>query len=179
MNDFRHRFTDGAALANLLVGVGVVLGEFGSLNECFLQGYSDEDETTLPALTAFREEISMRCPNECDFLLPDPRRKSACKRLNLFLRWMVRDDMVDPGTWYGVSASKLVIPLDTHMFGVGRSLGMTARQSAGLAAALEITGRFRAIVPEDPVRYDFALTRLGILGAGSVEKDLLEIDKWQ
>ena len=84
------------------------------------------------------------------------------KRLNLFLRWMVRRDDVDPGGWDSVSRGRLVVPLDTHLFRIARTLGFTDRKSADLAAALEITDRFREIAPDDPVRYDFALTRLGI-----------------
>ena len=89
-------------------------------------------------------------------------RGSACKRLNLLLRWMVRRDDVDPGGWEGIAPSLLVIPLDTHMDAIGRSLGFTCRKQADLKAALEITDGFRKIAPHDPVRYDFSLTRFGI-----------------
>jgi len=100
---------------------------------------------------------------ERSYLLPDPRLGSACKRLNLYLRWMVRRDAVDPGGW-NVPPAKLVVPLDTHMHALGRALGLTDRRSADLRTALEITAAFRAIAPDDPVRYDFALTRLGMRG---------------
>ncbi|MFC1474950.1 TIGR02757 family protein, partial [bacterium] len=111
----------------------------------------------------FVDEI-MRGGNRSCYLTPAPRRGSACKRMNLFLRWMVRRDDVDPGPWTDVPASKLVVPLDTHMHRISSGMGLTSRKQADLKTAIEITDAFRAISPEDPVRYDFALTRLGILG---------------
>ncbi len=98
----------------------------------------------------------------CGRLLCHPAAGSACKRLNLYLRWMVRRDDVDPGGWTGVSPARLVIPLDVHMHRIGRGLGLTQSRYANLRTALEITAAFRRIAPDDPVRYDFALTRLGI-----------------
>ncbi|MFW6062129.1 MAG: DUF2400 family protein [Planctomycetota bacterium] len=94
--------------------------------------------------------------------MPDPSRGSACKRLLLWLRWMVRRDAVDPGDWRGVPASKLVIPLDVHMHRITRLLGFTRRKQANLATAMEVTAGFARLCPADPVRYDFALTRFGI-----------------
>ena len=93
---------------------------------------------------------------------PSPERGSACKRINLFLRWMVRKDRVDPGGWDKVPRSMLIIPLDTHMYHICTGLNMTCRKSADMTTAVEITEAFRKIAPEDPVRYDFSLTRLGI-----------------
>lgn len=154
---FKHRFTAGEQLGALLVGVKRALEEHGSLNACFLQGMSRGDENVMPALCRFTAELTGTAPRSCDFLLPDPEKGSACKRLNLFLRWMVRHDRVDPGGWKGVPRSRLVVPLDTHMYQVGRALGFTARKSADLRAALEITRGFGRIVPDDPVRYDFSL----------------------
>ena len=75
---------------------------------------------------------------------------------------MIRRDAVDPGPWRGIPAAKLVVPLDTHLFRIGRSLGLTMRRQPDLATALDITRGFACIAPRDPVRYDFALTRLGI-----------------
>jgi uncharacterized protein (TIGR02757 family) len=75
---------------------------------------------------------------------------------------MVRRDEVDPGGWDDVPASKLIVPLDTHMHRISLQLGLTKRKQANLKAACEITAAFRSIEPEDPVRYDFSLTRLGI-----------------
>ena len=94
--------------------------------------------------------------------MPCPSGGSACKRLNLFMRWMVRCDEVDPGGWEEIPASSLVVPLDTHMYKICRALNLTGRRQADLRAAVEITKAFKKVAPDDPVRYDFALTRLGI-----------------
>jgi uncharacterized protein (TIGR02757 family) len=82
--------------------------------------------------------------------------------LNLYLRWMVRRDRVDPGPWRTVARARLVVPLDTHMFRIARALGLTRRRQADLKTAVEITQAFALHSPRDPVRYDFCLTRLGI-----------------
>ncbi|MCP4116391.1 MAG: TIGR02757 family protein [Desulfobacteraceae bacterium] len=158
--DFKYRFTTGAHLSTLLLGVRDVLNRFGSLEACFLQGYSPDHVTVIPALSVFIKEISAR--GETGILAADPDRKSACKRNNLFLRWMVRQDRIDPGGWEKIPGSALVVPLDTHMFRVGVLLGFTRRKQANLATALEITRGFRQLSPLDPVRYDFCLTRFGI-----------------
>jgi uncharacterized protein (TIGR02757 family) len=97
-----------------------------------------------------------------NYLLPDPAAGSACKRLHLYLRWMVRRDAVDPGGWSRVRARQLVAPVDVHMHRLGRALGFTKRRQADARTALEITAALRRFAPHDPVRYDFALTRLGI-----------------
>jgi uncharacterized protein (TIGR02757 family) len=156
--DFRHRFTSGEDLAALLSGVGRVIAEHGSLNACFLNGLRREDDDIRPALQAFVAEISGRHR----LLLPRPARGSACKRLNLFLRWMVRRDDVDPGGWAGVSPSKLIVPLDTHMHRMARRLQLTRRRASDMETAMEVTAAFRKINPADPVKYDFVLTRMGI-----------------
>jgi uncharacterized protein (TIGR02757 family) len=160
--DFRHRFTAGAQLAALLVGIKRLLAKYGSLQACFVAHSGPKDDSILPALTEFVRELSDDAPDHMTMLLPSPSKGSACKRLNLFLRWMVRSDDVDPGGWSGVDACKLIVPLDTHMHRISLEVGLTRRKQADIRAALEVTRAFRAIAPEDPVRYDFTLTRLGI-----------------
>ncbi len=96
-------------------------------------------------------------------LLPRPASGSACKRLNLFLRWMVRNDGVDTGLWELVGKAKLVVPVDVHMGRLCRILGLYDRKTVSLASALKITEGFAEIEPADPVKYDFALSRVGIL----------------
>jgi uncharacterized protein (TIGR02757 family) len=156
---FRHRWSTGQDIAALLVGVKVALDRFGSLESSFLAGFLPGHETVLPALATWVQLLRVGGGGAQRDLLSCPRRGSACKRLNLFLRWMVRKDEVDPGLWSGVPASKLVVPLDLHMHRIGLAWGLTARKSADLKSALEITAAFRTVSPDDPVRYDFALTR--------------------
>ncbi|MHC4200561.1 MAG: TIGR02757 family protein [Planctomycetota bacterium] len=159
---FTHRFTSGEDVARLLCGMKRVMKRHGSLEACFAAGMNDTDETVLPALAAFVDALANGANGRPGSLLPDPAKGSACKRLHLFLRWMVRRDAVDPGGWELVAPSKLVVPLDTHMFRLCRGFEFTRRRQAGARAALEVTARFRELAPDDPVRYDFALTRLGI-----------------
>ncbi len=160
--DFKHRFTSGEELASMLYGAGRVIRRYGSIGNCFMAGMSDTDENILPGLCHLVDEISHEAGSELSFLLPHPSRKSACKRLNLFLRWMVREDDVDPGGWKDVSPSMLLVPLDVHMHRICRSPGITDRKQADLRTVIEVTDFFRKINPNDPVKYDFALTRFGI-----------------
>ncbi len=159
---FKHRFTTAEEICLMLLGVKRVLSEYGSLHACFAAGLSDAHETVLPALAAFARELAHEAGDERSSLLPCPTRGSACKRLNLFLRWMVRQDAVDPGGWNDVPPSKLIVPLDTHIHRIALALNLTERKQAGMRTALTITAVFRSVAPDDPVRYDFALTRLGI-----------------
>lgn len=160
--DFKHRFTTGEELATMLWGVRLVLDKYGSLNGCFVRGLRLEHDSITPALSGLVRELSSPFDGRPRSLLPSPDLGSACKRLNLFLRWMVRRDAVDPGGWDNVPCSKLIVPLDVHMHRISQQLGLTARRQANLRTACEITEAFREIEPEDPVRYDFVLTRLGI-----------------
>jgi len=170
---FRHRFADGDDLADMLCGVQAALEEWGSLRACFEAVLAPSDATMLPALTAFVAALGDRSARSRNYLFPSPTLGSACKRLNLFLRWMVRWDAVDPGVWEGLPPSKLLIPLDTHMHRIGLRLGFTARRQGGLRTAIEITEGFRKLCPEDPVRYDFALTRLSMRDAPRLERFFL------
>jgi uncharacterized protein (TIGR02757 family) len=177
LRDFRHRFNSGMDVARLVLAIGWALREHGSLESLFLEGYSPGDPHVGPALDAFasrlaatrlpavdRRETRLGLVSRARFLLPRPRDGSACKRLNLFLRWMVRGpDGVDLGLWRRVSRAQLVMPLDTHVWRICRQLGLTRRSSPDWRAALEITAVFREFAPQDPVRYDFAISRLGIL----------------
>ena len=160
---FKHRFTTGHELADMLCGMRHVLELHGSLRACMATALDSDRETILPALSFLIDEIRHGGGVDAyNSLLPSPVGGSACKRLNLFLRWMVRKDDVDPGGWEGIAPSMLVTPLDTHMYRLGCALGMTQRRQADMKTALEITNAFKTILPHDPVRYDFALTRLGI-----------------
>ena len=161
-SDFKHRFTTGDEMVAMLCGIRGVLQTHGSLCNGFQSVFDVQSETILPALTAFVAMLTTGSGNCKNSLLPQPNRGSACKRLNLYLRWMVRHDDVDPGGWRGIPASKLVVPLDTHLHRMCLALGFTERRQADIKTALEITAAFRTLDPDDPVKYDFALTRLGI-----------------
>jgi uncharacterized protein (TIGR02757 family) len=165
---FRHRFTAGHEVAELLAGARRMIAAHGSLQAGFRCGLANGDPTILPALGRFVAGLraeARAAPGHFP-LLPSPADGSACKRLNLYLRWMIRRDDVDPGPWVGIPPSLLVVPLDTHMHRIARGFGLTRRRQADLRTAVEVTSAFREMSPLDPVRYDFALTRMGMEGEG-------------
>ena len=159
---FVHRFTREAELAELLVGVKRALHAHGSLEGLFAQGLEPSARTLIGAQSAFVRTMRSFAGSRLPSLLPSPEDGSACKRLNLFLRWMVRHDEVDPGPWRCAKPAQLIVPLDTHLFRLARALGLTDRRQPNLKTALDVTAGFTAVSPEDPLRYDFCLTRLGI-----------------
>ena len=152
MRGFRHRWTTAREVEALLEGIRRVRVAHGSLG-AFMKSHG-----SLASL------VTLLTQGRDNSLLPDPAKTSACKRLHLYMRWMVRKDDVDPGGWDFVPRSALLVPLDVHMHRVARRFGFTNRKQANLATALEVTAAFRRINPEDPVKYDFALTRPGIRG---------------
>ncbi len=158
---FKHRFTTADELVDMLVGVIGVIDRYGSLGECveklFLR-MGNMVQTQAGFVSA------LIGPKRRSSLLPDVTKGSASKRLNLYFRWMVRHDEVDLGIWSSVPKSELIIPLDTHIYAFSTSRGITNRKSADLKTALEITRFFARINPEDPIKYDFAITRPGIGG---------------
>ncbi len=159
-SSFRHRFTDGRETACLIEGIRNVIMAHGSIEACIASNIKQDDTDILPALEKLVENLSG--DHEFKSLLPRPSAKSACKRLNLFLKWMIREDDVDPGCWSSIGPELLVMPIDTHIFRICSNLGITKRKSADMKTALEITGFFKEMNPDDPVKYDFALTRPGI-----------------
>ena len=179
---FSYRMTGPRDVACLLFGAGAMLRAHGSLGACFVGHYRRLGEQSVrAALGAFVDELlapdftpltGARSPaRRLKHLLPHPARGSACKRLNLFLRWMIRGpDGVDFGLW-DVPASALVVPLDTHVHRIGGLIGLTRRKDLSWRTAEDVTARLRALDPEDPVRFDFALSHLGISGACPSRRD--------
>lgn len=160
--NFKYRFATGNHLNALIMGLQAVIYDYGSLGACF-----NVDQTSDTILSQGLARIRNRVCREGDagHLLADPLKTSACKRSHLFLRWMVRKDQVDPGGWPNVPASALICPLDVHMFKIGHLLGFTKRRSADATCAAQITEGFRRVNLDDPVKYDFCLTRFGIRNA--------------
>lgn len=160
---FRYRFFDEADLTALLCAARDVADAHGGLERAFLAGDDPTDIDYAAAASRFVLTLARAAPSPWrPNLFPDPGRGSAAKRVFLYLRWMVRKDSVDPGPWASCERSRLVVPLDTHMAAACRRLGLLERRSTDLRAAREATQAFRAIRPDDPVRYDFCMTRPGI-----------------
>ena len=167
-------------MGRLLLGVKRLREEYGGLGPCFCHVLRPGEPDYAPALDRFVEKLSDAADDPLDFLLPRPARGSACKRLFLFLRWMVRCDEVDPGCWcHLLSPAGLLIPMDTHMTAIGRGLGAIAARGATLASARRLTRFFAQIDPNDPVKYDFALTRFGIREELSIDRLLLSHHRCQ
>jgi uncharacterized protein (TIGR02757 family) len=172
LRGFRHRWTRGSDVAWLLDGLRRIREEHGSLGALLL-GAATPDAPLRSALAAWHDAANARRPATQPrprgraFLLPDPRAGGACKRLLLLARWCVRpDDGVDLGLWHGPSLlpADLLMPLDVHAHRIATQVGLTRRRRADWRAAEEVTDGLRAFAPYDPVRYDFALVRPGILG---------------
>jgi len=166
LSSFKHRFTDGNSLADLFAVFKKVLTKHGTLEDFFCEGYNQKDDNIINALSEFCSRLLNMTGSSSrgvKYLLVQPENKSPCKRLNLFLRWMVRNDDVDPGLWKSIDKSKLIVPIDVHMARLSRILGFTKKKNMSLATAVEITKAFAKFAPGDPVKYDFALTRVGIV----------------
>ena len=174
LSSFRHRFNDGRDVACLLFFIRQMIESHGSIEAFFALGGRPGAADVGPALASFTARaLSLDCgglyrgrgtPRDAGvrFFFPSPLDGSACKRLNLFLRWMVRSDGVDLGVWKSVDAAQLVIPLDAHVFAIARRTGLTRYRSPGWPMAVDITRRLRRLDPADPVKYDFALHRMGL-----------------
>jgi uncharacterized protein (TIGR02757 family) len=168
--DFKHRFTTGEDICDLLELLKLVFEKNGSIEKHFLSGYNKTDENIIPALGGFCDSLlnmytarHKTVPGHgLKYLLAGPAGGGASKRLNLFLRWMVRNDNVDLGLWKSIDKAKLIVPMDVHIFRVSRMLGFCRRKNISLKTAVEVTDRFAQIEPQDPVKYDFALCRIGM-----------------
>ncbi len=158
--NFKYRFTTSIQLVNFLLAIQNTLKKYGSLEKCFLTGYTRNSKNVLTALKHFCKQL--RGYGNINSLIPDPTKNSALKRMNLFLRWQVRQDDVDMGGWSKIKKSHLIVPIDTHMHQIARKLGLTKRKPADIKTAIEITKNFAKLNLGDPVKYDFCLTRFGI-----------------
>lgn len=176
LGGFRHRFHAADDAAALLYGIARARREAGSVRAFFEREIqtSDRDVAGMVSRVVRRIEgfdwrpvLGVRAMPErhpVRFFFPDPAAGSACKRWNLYLRWMVRKDGLDFGLWPAISTARLVIPTDTHIHLVARRLGLTRRRTADWRTAREITDRLMRFDPADPVRFDYALCRIGIFG---------------
>jgi uncharacterized protein (TIGR02757 family) len=174
LRNFVHRWIRGVDVIALLWILHQILERSGSIESFFLEGDSGGDDIR-EALDSFSQRAMAldlrgaygRVPKRpgVGYFFPRPSAGSGCKRLNLFMRWMVRRDELDLGVWTRVSPSRLIVPLDTHVIRVGRCLGLTKYVSPGWPMALDITRALRALDSGDPVKYDFSVCHLGMMNA--------------
>ena len=172
---FKHRFNDGRDVACLLFFIRQMRDAHGSVEAFFRAGHDEEQPDVGAALVSFTARTlaldhgalygrGRELPAKAGvrFFFPSPVSGSACKRLNLYLRWMVRREGVDLGVWRGIDPRHLVIPLDAHVLAIARRVRLTRYRSPGWAMAMDITRRLRTLDPGDPVKYDFAFHRMGL-----------------
>lgn len=174
LRDFVHRWTRGVDVIALLWVLRQMLDHAGSIEGFFLEGDAGGedirealDSFSMRAMALDLRAAYGRVPARpgVGYFFPRPSGGSGCKRLNLFMRWMVRRDALDLGIWPRVSPSRLIVPLDTHIIRVGRCLRLTRYISPGWPMALDITRALRVLDPEDPVKYDFSVCHLGMMNA--------------
>lgn len=169
LEPFRHRFNTGCDIIELLQIIGRWLQRYDSFEAIFAEHTKPDAANVLEGLQHFyarfwddyRRLFNKEPGAGMKFLLSRP--DSSAKRMHLFLRWMVRRDAVDPGGWTRLSPRQLLVPVDTHILRLTRILGFHDAKTATLKTVLQITQAFAAINPDDPAKYDFALSRIGIL----------------
>ncbi len=176
LDGFVYRFYKQQDIRLLFAILHQLLKQNHSLEDVFLKGYRENHPHIGKALAAFIHTMMELNPKPFYQTMPDkgksirhflanPEDGSTCKRLNLFLRWMIRKDTLDIGIWKRIPPSKLIIPVDTHIARLGQKLGLTQRKSTDWKMALEITESLRKLEPDDPVKYDFSLCTIGKLNA--------------
>ncbi len=179
-SDIKYRFNKNEDIICLLYVISAVIRKYGRIESLFKEYYKEGDSDIGNGLSGFVNAIitmdflpfkdkSFLSSSLCrkagkGFLqfFPSPQKGSACKRMNMFLRWMIRDRDIDFGIWKGIPKNKLIIPLDTHISRISRCLGFTKRASNDWKTAVEITEALKKIDNEDPLKYDFALCHHGI-----------------
>ncbi|QWR76601.1 TIGR02757 family protein [Candidatus Magnetomonas plexicatena] len=177
-----YRFNRNEDVLAFLLVIGEILKNYGSIKTLFLQNFNGSIYNSISGFVQYALSVNTepvygnnRQPSGFLQFFPDPVKGSACKRINMYLRWMVRNKDIDFGLWTEIPPSDLVIPLDTHISKVARCLGLTKRKANDWRAAVEITQALSALDPLDPLKYDFALCHHGISGAckgeGSSECD--------
>jgi len=164
--DFRHRTFNPTDTLYFIHWLRHWYSHHESLEEAFTQFHDPLDDHTGPALIGFHKLFFdlPEAPDRTRKHIPTPLRKSTCKRLNMYLRWMVRQDEegVDFGLWQTIRPYQLICPIDTHVNRIARELGLVQRKQTDWFTALELTEALRELDPDDPVKYDFALFGLGI-----------------
>jgi uncharacterized protein (TIGR02757 family) len=164
LSAFKHRTFNPDDLYYFIHFFRQHYSQYASLEDAFTKGMSGNDENIEHGLIGFRDYFfSSEHLRRTEKHIASPLQHSACKRINMFLRWMVRNDQVDFGIWKKIKPSQLVCPLDLHVSRVAKRFGLITRPQADWASAIELTENLKRMDSEDPVRYDFALFGLGVM----------------
>lgn len=165
---FIHRFFTENDIIKLFYGLKRVYETYGSLKYLFFLYDFPKEINYKNTISFFSNNLLDICRDHSQpsdglkFMFPDPFKGSACKRMNLFLRWMIRKDELDFGLWGEFTTSKLVIPVDTHIARICTELKLTKRKNVSWLMAEEITENLKKFNPADPVKYDFAICHIGM-----------------
>ena len=169
ISGIKHRFYSEDDVLKLFFILNKEIKKHKTIKQIFLQGYNISDDNVKNGISNFSNhfinsfiETFGKVSDGIKFMFPLPEKGSACKRMNLYLRWMVRKDELDFGLWKEIQASKLIIPVDTHIARISSLLKLTKRKNADWKMAEEITSNLKKFDPEDPIKYDFAICHIGI-----------------
>jgi uncharacterized protein (TIGR02757 family) len=169
LSGIKHRFYNEDDISKLIIVLRDEINNYKSIKNIFLRGYNSSDENVKSAITHFSNHFLNsfnqsfgKISNGTKFMFPLPEKGSACKRMNLFLRWMVRKDELDFGLWNEIKTNQLIIPVDTHIARICKTLKLTKRKNVSWLMAEEITYNLKKFDNDDPVKYDFAICHIGI-----------------
>lgn len=171
LSGIKHRFYTNDDIVHLFRTLNLLYEKHDSLKLFFYKFYNPSDANLKNSITGFSSGFyqllklvyrQKQLSTGLKFMFPLPELGSACKRTNLFLRWMVRKDQLDFGLWNDIPASKLIIPVDTHIARVCQMLKLTKRKNVSWKMAEEITNNLKQFDADDPVKYDFAICHLGM-----------------
>ena len=165
IDDIDYRFSVGVDLKQIIIILKKLYHAGSSLEALFAHGWVESHDVGYMlqvVVDYFYANVTLPVTKGFYHLLPNPSKKSACKRLNMFLRWMVRKSSVDLGVWDFMPKSELLIPLDVHVAKISRQLGLLSRKQNDYTAVIELTGQLKELDPSDPVKYDFAMFGYGV-----------------
>ncbi len=168
LKGFSYRFFREEDIIDFFKKIALIIKKYGRIKNLFMKHWNLENNIK-KSIHYFVSEMGLRN----SFLLPDPFKGSPCKRINMFIRWMVRKDDIDTGLWSEIGTDSLIIPLDTHISRIGRIFGFTKRKCNDWKTAEEITDALKEFDPLDPLKYDFPLCRVGVEGV--IKKEIFKI----
>lgn len=164
LGDFNYRFGKPEDFAQIFSILRELYSKDGGLEELFKYGYENKPDGNIfiPVADYFYSRVEEGENQGFYFMIPNPKKGSAMKRMSMFLRWMVRKGPVDLGIWDFMPASELYIPLDVHVARISREMGLLTRKANDFKAVQELMSNLKKLDPQDPVKYDFAMFGYGV-----------------
>ena len=167
LKSFNYRFGTTSDFVEIFSAMRKLYEKDGGLEKLFKYGYDNQLDgknhiNFIPIVDYFYSQFSDKAGQGAYFMIPNPKKGGAMKRMCMFLRWMIRKSSVDLGIWHFMKPSELLIPLDTHVARLSREMGILTRKSNDFKAVLEITENLRKFDSHDPIKYDFAMFGYGV-----------------